>query len=114
MQVVVTVVCNKTSGSLRQAIVDDKNRLEKYGFRVVEQRRQTRPSGWSKLRSNNPEIRGVLNLEWDYDTGILVCRAITRGANIPSRIVGDFVHYLMDCFRRRVFAITILAERKGQ
>ena len=66
------------------------------------------PHGWAKIYSTAADRQGVLNIEWDSDTGILLCRVINRGAGRPNLIVGDFVDYLLRQFRRRIEAITII------
>lgn len=89
MQILVQVVCSK-GPSLREAIVTDR-KLDSFNLTVTEQKRQGRPHGWAKIHSSSPDRNGALNLEWDGDTSILVCRVVTRGPGRPNLIIGDFV-----------------------
>lgn len=106
MQVLVQVVCSKGL-SLRQAILRDR-KLVDYGLVVTEHKRQGRPHGWAKVHSTFNGRHGALNIEWDSDTSVLLCRVVTRGSGSPNLIIGDFVDYLMRRFRRRITAINIL------
>jgi len=49
-----------------------------------------------------------LNIEWDSDTQVLLCRVITRGSGKPNLIIGDFVDYLMRRFPKRIQTINII------
>jgi hypothetical protein len=106
MQVVVQVVCSR-GPSVRDLISKDRG-LEGGNLKVAEQRRSGRPRGWTKLHSTLPNTRGAINIEWDSDTSILLCRVVNRGKARPNLIIGDFVDYLLERFRRRIQAINII------
>src|SRR4051794_1797195 len=97
MQVLVQVVCSR-GRSLRQAIVRDR-KLEDYGLTVSEHKRQGRPHGWAKVHSTSNGRHGALNIEWDSDTNVLLCRVVTRRGGTPNLIIGDFIDYLMRRFQ---------------
>ena len=106
MQTLVQVVCSKGK-SLRDVIVNDTKLSD---FSLVTQKKQQpgRRHGWAKIRSSEPDRRGALNIEWDADTSILLCRVVNRGAGRPNRVLGDFVDYLFHRWRRRIEAVNIL------
>jgi hypothetical protein len=106
MQVLVQVVCTR-GPSLRDAIAKHAT-IEKHGLMVVEQKRPGRPHGWTKVHSTSKDRHGAINIEWDPDTSILVCRVVTKGKGRPDPIIGDFVDYLLRRFRRRIEAINII------
>jgi hypothetical protein len=49
-----------------------------------------------------------VNIEWDADTKVLICRVVTRGRGKPNLIIGDFIDYLLKRFSRRIEAINII------
>lgn len=104
MQTLVQVVCTR-GPSLREAIGNDRN-LKKFGLVLTEHHRHGRPHGWAKVHSIGR--RGAINIEWDGDTNILLCRVITRGTSKPNLIIGDFVDYLLRRFQKRIEAINII------
>jgi len=106
MQVLVQVVCTK-GPSLREAIVNDR-RLARFHLSVTRQKRPGRQHGWAKIHSTYPDRYGALNLEWDADTSLLLCRVVTRGAGRPNLIIGDFVDYILRRYSRRIEAINII------
>src|ERR1700722_5627023 len=77
MQLIVQAICTPGK-SLRDAIAKD-GRLEVDSLGVSEQKRSGRPHGWTKIHSTLPNRHGAINVEWDADTNILVCRVVTRG-----------------------------------
>lgn len=106
MQTHVQVICSKGK-SVREAIVNDP-KLPNFDLMVQKIQKQGRSPGWAKIKGTTQDHQGVLNIEWDKDTCILICRIVNRGTGKPSLILGDFVGYLMSRFRRRIKAITIL------
>jgi len=106
MQVLVQVVCSR-GPSVRDAISKDRG-LKGGNLKVAEQKRPGRPRGWAKIHSTLPDRRGPINIEWDSDTSILLCRVVNRGKGRPNLIIGDFVDYLLQRFRRRIQAINII------
>ncbi len=106
MQTLVQVICSKGK-SLRDSIVNDP-RLEKFGLVIQKKQQPGRKNGWAKLHSTEPGRWGALNIEWDADTSILVCRVVNRGKGRPHRLLGDFVGYLFHCFRTRIEAVNIV------
>ncbi len=110
MQVLVQVVCTPSKGSrgsLRDAIAKDRQ-LAKSNLQVSEQKRPGRAHGWAKVHSTLPDRHGAINIEWDADTSVLVCRVVTRGKGQPNLIIGDFVDYLLRRHRRRIQAVNII------
>jgi hypothetical protein len=109
MQTLVQVVC--TSGrSLRDAIVNDRW-LERFRLRVLKKKQPGRPRGWAKLHSTEPEGQGAVNVEWDADAYILLCRVVNRGKGRPNLIVGDLTNYLLRKHRSRIIAINVIPGR---
>jgi hypothetical protein len=104
MQTVVQVVCTR-GPSLREAIVKDR-RIQRHDLEVAWQKQPGRRHGWAKIHSTGN--RGAMNVAWDANTNILVCRVVTKGGNRPNRIIGDFVDYLLGRFKRRIEAINII------
>jgi hypothetical protein len=106
MQTLVQVVCTR-GPSLREQIVKHR-RIDRYALRVTWQKQPGRKHGWAKIHSTDPKRRGAMNLVWDADTNILLCRVITKGRNRPNLIIGDFVEYVLGRFKRRIEAINII------
>jgi hypothetical protein len=106
MQTLVQVICTR-GPSLRDAIVND-SRLWKYDLEIQKKHQPGRQHGWAKVHSIKRDRKGALNLEWDSNTSILLCRIVNRGAGRPNLIIGDFVDYLFDRFRRRIEAVNII------
>lgn len=106
MQVLVQVVCTR-GPSLRDAVARQRNLIE-HCLHVIEQKRPGRSHGWTKVRSTEPDRHGAINIEWDADTSVLVCRVVTRGRGKPNHIIGDFVDFLLRRFRSRIQAINII------
>jgi hypothetical protein len=106
MQTLLQVVCSRGT-SLRDAIVNDA-KLGEFGLVTEKKQQPGRPHGWAKIRSTEPGRQGALNLEWDADTGILLCRIVNRGAGRPNQVLGDFVAYLFQRHRRRIEAVNII------
>jgi hypothetical protein len=106
MQVLVQVVCTR-GRSVRDAVARHP-RVEEHNLRVTEIKRPNRARGWTKVRSLHPDRHGAINIEWDADTSVLVCRVVTRGRGKPNLIIGDFVDFLLRRFRSRIQAINII------
>lgn len=106
MQTLVQVICTR-GRSLRDSIVNDA-KLHEYRLQVDEKQRPGRAQGWAKLHSTIRNRRGALNLEWDADTAILLCRVVNRGAARPHLILGDFVDYIFHRHRKRIEAVNII------
>jgi hypothetical protein len=92
MQTIIHAYC-RSGSSLRDKIAKDGTRLSKFSLDVVSQKSPTRSRGWSKLKSLDGKD-GAINVEWDQDARVLICRVVTRGGN-PAPIIADFVEYLM-------------------
>jgi hypothetical protein len=107
MQTLVQVICSNGT-SLRDRIVNDNAGLGKFELVVQRQYQPGRAQGWAKVRSTRPDRTGVLNIEWDADTRMLICRVVNRGKGRPNRILGDFVDYLFDRCRGRIQAVNII------
>lgn len=87
--------------------MNDARRLEDFGLKVSGKLKPTRQMGWAKIHSTRPDRRGALNVEWDSDTRILLCRVINKGRGSPELILGDFVAYLLQRYRRRINVVNI-------
>jgi hypothetical protein len=94
---------------MRDAVAKDP-KIGKYDLEVREQKRPGRPHGWTKVRSLLPDRVGAINIEWDADTSVLICRVVTRGRR-PNLIIGDFVDYLLGRHSRRIQAVNIIPRR---
>ena len=102
--------CMHGGKSLRDIIEHDDD-LADDDFQVVTHRRQGRNPGWAVLKSNLPDRRGTIRLEWIDSPEILFCRVVNRGAGRPDLIVGDFVSYLFKRHRKRLKLITIFVDK---
>lgn len=108
MQVLVQAICSR-GPSVRDAVAKDP-KIQTYDLHVTEQKRPGRQHGWTKVRSLLPDRVGAINIEWDADTSVLICRVVTRGQR-PNLIIGDFVDYLLGRHGRRIQAINIIPRR---
>jgi hypothetical protein len=106
MQTIVQVIAS--SGiSLSDTIAKDAKHLSFLRLRVSQQRRATRSPGWAKLCSEESEIHGVINLEWDGISKVLIGGVVTKSNGQPYNIIGDFIAYMPCRHKRRVMAITV-------
>ena len=105
MQTIVQVICSK-GPSLRDSIVNDA-KLSDFGLAVSEKLKSGRQKGWAKIHSTRSDRWGALNIEWDSDTRILVCRVVNRQKGRPDLVLGDFVSYLLRRHHRRVTVINV-------
>ena len=103
MQILVQVLCTK-GPSVRQSIADD-GRIDQFALQVTKEAQPGRAPGWMKLHATD-DTRGVLNVEWDTQSSVLSARVITRGSRKPSKIVGDFINYMLQRHSARVQSIT--------
>jgi len=103
MQVVISALCTK-GRSLRLAIASDA-KLANFSMEVTKQLQPGRSPGWLKLHSSG-DRRGAINVEWDGQAWVLTARVVTRGSKKPSRIVGDYINYLLASHGSRILAIT--------
>jgi len=106
MQTIVQVICSK-GRSLRDSIVND-SKLSDFGLSVREKLKHGRQQGWAKIHSVHSDRQGALNIEWNSDTRILLCRVVNRGAGRPDLVLGDFVRYLFHRYPRRIRMINII------
>ena len=105
MQTLVQVIC--TPGpSLRDAIANDP-KLDARDFEILLERKAGRFPGWTKLRSRAEGRRGSINLQWNAATRVLSCRVVNKGSGKPNLIIGDFVDYLLQRYRRRIKMVTV-------
>ena len=110
MQTVIHVYCHP-GRSLRDRIAKDGRRLEKFELSVHSQLNPARRDGWAKLKSAD-DAHGAINMEWDRDALVLVCRVVTRGGD-PAPIIGRFTSYLVTHHFARIRAMT-LVPRTGR
>ncbi len=75
---------------------------------MAQQKKNTRSNGWAKLHSTERDRHGALNIEWEGNSAILLCRVITKGNGRPNQIIGDFVDYLLRRHHRRIKTINII------
>jgi hypothetical protein len=108
MQTVIHIFC-KAGPSLRDRIAKDDRRLSKFELHVESQKNPTRARGWTKLKSLGAKD-GAINVDWDSDAKVLVCRVVTRGSGDPAPIVGDFVSYLLSHHFARFRMLTLVPE----
>jgi len=106
LQTLVQVIC--TPGpSVRDAIANDR-KLDVHHFEIVLERKAGRSPGWTKLRSRAEDRRGSINIQWNSATKVLSCRVVNKGPGKPNLIIGDFVDYLLQRYRRRIKLLTVL------
>jgi hypothetical protein len=91
---------------MRDAVADD-SKLEEYNLRIVKEKKAGRKPGWTKVKSSMSDRQGTVNIQWNANARVLMCRVINRGAGKPSLLVGDFVDYLLARHNKRVGHIMI-------
>lgn len=104
MEVLIRVVC-KGRGSLREKIISDNKKLDKYDLKVSMYKTAGRNPGWSKIHSS--EHNGAINVNWYSRANTLVCKIVTKGSNKPDNIISDFMGYLLAFHRKRIKAIIL-------
>ena len=62
--------------------------LKKFNFKIDRRQQHGRSHGWAKILSKGVNRKGALNIEWDADTNMLLCRVANPGAGRPNLIVG--------------------------
>ena len=92
---------------MRDAIANDR-KLDAHYFEILLERKAGRSPGWTKLRSRAEARRGSINIQWNTATKVLSCRVVNKGSGKPDLIVGDFVGYLLQRYRRRIILMTVL------
>jgi hypothetical protein len=105
VQILIQVLCSK-GPSLRDAIAKDA-KIAGHGLRVSEQQRPGRSPGWAKVHGLEPEVYGAINIQWEVEARMLVCRAIAR-SGMPSELIASFTGYLLSRHRRRIQSIAIV------
>jgi hypothetical protein len=105
MQIVIQVICS-SNASLREAIIKDKQ-LADYRLQVSKQKSVGRNPGWAKIHSTE-RFHGAVNVAWDAASKILLCRVVSKEANTPGDLIGDFIAYLLARHKRRIKVINIL------
>jgi len=109
MQTVLHVYC-RAGTSLRDKIAKDARSLVEFELYVESQKTQSRSRGWTKIKSNDRTRSGAINLEWDQDTKVLICRVVTRGSDMPTPLVGDLLNYLMARHYKRIRTLVLVPE----
>ena len=111
MQTIIIVHAKQNSKySLRNHIVTllgKKVVSDEYGLTVKESRNVNRPQGWAKIVSTSTEGHGSLNIEWDANARMLICRIVTNGKNSPTPIIGNFINLLYKRLSSKVDSINI-------
>ncbi len=105
MQTLIHVYCQGNLTSLRKQIANDK-KLNDYNLWVIENKKKDRSSGWSKLRSDGED--GVLNIEWDSNTKLLLARVVNKMKTKADMITGNFVSYLIGRHNKKIKLINII------
>lgn len=119
LQVLIQVLCKKDTESLRQAINDklsqdprNSKRISVYGIKVTEESRKGRSPGWSKRHSctesesdTHRKVNGAINVEWDADTRMLICRSVSN--DIPSELITRLLRYLLTTHGKRIESISV-------
>jgi hypothetical protein len=105
MQTVIHVYCS-AGRSLRDRVAKDDRHLKKFDLYVESQLNPARRDGWAKIKTLD-DAHGAINVEWDQDALVLVCRVITRGGD-PAPIIGRFVGYLLSHHFARIRAMTVV------
>ena len=106
-QMVIQVLTTR-SRSLRDTITRDQ-KLRDYRLKVAQHKKGTRNPGWSKLRSTEG-AHGAINMRWEANLRMLLCRVITKAGGTPGFITSDFVYYLLARYRRKIQAISIIPQ----
>lgn len=104
MQIQLQAFSRKTE-SLRKAITDD---LAKRGHEVLileEFLNLKRKPGWSKISGRG--FPGAINIEWDASAHMLLARAIARKGNMPHKLLGAFLEYLVERHGKKIASINI-------
>ena len=104
MQIQMQAFCKKR-GSLRQFITRDLHLVDHEKLYVTQFKAFDRPSGWAKLKARG--VRGVINIKWDGSLKMLTARAIAEKGNYPHELLGIFVAYLVENYRKQITGINI-------
>lgn len=104
-QIVIQVLITQNR-SLRDIISQDE-KLPNYNLKVAQHKKKARRHGWAKLHSTTGEY-GAINIQWEPNSRMLICRVITKAGGKPASIISDFIRYLLDRHRRKIEAINII------
>lgn len=96
---------SRKSGSLRRAITKDLDANHHRELYVKKGKITDRSPGWAKIEAR--DTRGVINIEWDGSQRMLTARAIAEKGNYPHELLGIFVAYLVQKYRKEIAAINI-------
>lgn len=108
MQILIQVVMVAGVTSPRAFINRDTKSLRDFDLKVDSTKKKGRSEGWTKLHSLHPGALGAINVEWESTVRILMCRATTNAAEMPDRIIGDFVRYLFSRHGENIESINII------
>ena len=94
-----------TSGLSLRTLIADQARDSKAW--LIAERSVGRNPGWMKVKSSERGIWGALNVSWDAGTRSLTCRVVNRRYGTPHAIIGRFVAFLLEHYRKRIKLISI-------
>jgi hypothetical protein len=77
-----------------------------YPVKLVKQKKEGRPEGWSWVRSRY-EGKGAVRYRWNTQLKILECWAVTKGGNRPFQIIGEFVETVLNSQKHKVKSIHV-------
>lgn len=103
MQTAIQVIC-RSGPSLRTLIADRARNSEAW---LVAERSVGRNPGWMKVKSTERGVWGALNISWDAETRTLNCRVVNRRYGTPHAIVGRFVDFLLEHYKKRIRIMNI-------
>ncbi len=107
MQTAIQVIPKRGYASLRDKILKDTAGLERFNLYVEREKTPGRTGGWGKLKDT--EYPGAINIHWDKDAKVLMCRVVNRGRARPDDTVGDFVAYLLSRQGRHIRHLSLWA-----
>ena len=103
MQTAIQVIC-KNRSSLRAMIADRVRNSEDW---LVNEKSVGRNPGWMKIKSTERGTWGALNVSWDAETMTLTCRVVNKRLGTPHAIIGKFVAFLLQNYKKRIRLINI-------
>lgn len=100
-QIVIQVLTTR-SRSLRDTITRDQ-KLQEYRLKLKQHKKTTRGHGWSKLHSTEKGAHGAINIRWEANSQMLLCRVVTKAGGTPDFIISDFVTLVQNRFLKNSY-----------
>ena len=110
MKAIIQAVFNTNLKSVRADLMRQPVSLKESKLEVASPRKQSRPNGWTTLKSSDRNVAGRLKIEWDSRSAILTCRATTKINENPHEIISAFVGFLLKWYEDELLTISIIGR----